>query len=132
MAINNIGTGELYKLVDTGVVETAKTATGQLGVILVAAPNVYQLATGVAGVKIEGIALNDAVAGESFPIVKSGFVVVQSGALTAAMIPIALDAVGKFIAAGAGDFVVGLSMTAAGAADEEMLIELYQSGYVHP
>lgn len=128
MAIVNIGTGELHKLKDTGVVDSGGAVEGQVAVILTGAPNLFDTA-GVAGAKVEGFALHDAAEGEVFTLVKSGFMVVLAGAAVSALDLLTVDANGKAVTAGGGDHVLGKAYTDAAALDDELLIELFQSGY---
>jgi len=123
--------GELHLLKDACEVNTGDTVTGQLGVIFSAEPNLIEIAD-TAGDKILGVALWDGIATEMVTIVKSGFVKVQSGAAVVAGVPVMVNAAAKFITATTGEFVVGQALEAASGADEEIEIELYQSGYYLP
>lgn len=125
----NIGTGELHESKRTGIATGA--VTGQLAVTLDTGPNVYAHA-GAAGAKIDGIALHDAADGESFTIVTRGDVVCTSGAAITAPDEVAVDANDKIVAAVATDHVIGQALTSTTGADEDVLVELYDDGYIHP
>ena len=130
MAITNLGDGELHVLKDTGVANGA--IEGQVAVVLTTGPNIYDQASS-ANAPINGVALEDGLDTELFTLVKSGFMVVLAGATTAEGLELAVDGAGKFVAAvGAATHVVGISKTAALGVDDEMLIELFQSGYKLP
>ena len=123
--------GELHLLKDSCEVYTAKTVTGQLAVILSAEPKYIEVAS-VSGDPIYGVALWDGVAGDQVTVVKSGFVRVQSGAALAFAAEVMSNGSGKFITATSGEWVAGRALEAASGADEEIEIELFQSGYYKP
>ena len=121
--------GELHLFKDTVEVEAAKTVTGKYAVIWSDEPNQAELAS-VQGNTILGVALWDGTAGDQVTIVKSGLVRVYAGAAVTKGLPVMVDATGRFIAATAGEHVVGFAMEGASGAGELFEIDLYQSGYV--
>ena len=125
MTIENVGAGELQTQVNTGIAHTGGV-TGRTFVKFQAAPNVYT--TCGAGEQSAGVAEFDAAAGASFPLHEIGHIAVLSGAAVAAGAEVMSNAAGKAITGTATNLSLGQAMTAAGGADELIIVKLYNVG----
>lgn len=71
-----------------------------------------------------GITMQAIKANERGDVQTKGQALVKSGAAVAAGVEFTADAAGKCIAAVSGDYIGGVTVSAAGAADEEISVEL--------